>query len=356
MAADAPEITWPGLITTLLKGQDLTAAEAAWAMDEVMSGNASPVRLAGLLVALRAKGETVAELGGLADSMLAHAQPIDLPADAIDIVGTGGDRAFTVNVSTMAALVIAGAGARVVKHGNRAASSKSGSADVLEALGVNLNLSAARLQEVFNRVGVAFLFAQAFHPSMRHAAVARRELGVATVFNFLGPLTNPARPRAAAIGCADAAMAPLMAGVLAGRGRSALVFRGQRDGLDEMAATGPIQVWEARAGQVTASLLDPVAELGLDPISLDDLRGADAVRNAAVARQVLDGQAGPIRQTVLLNAAAGLVAAGEWAGLTPADGPLARRLRAGMDLAAGSIDSGAAARVLDRWVEASDLS
>ncbi|MDR2565967.1 MAG: anthranilate phosphoribosyltransferase [Bifidobacteriaceae bacterium] len=351
MTDNRPEVTWPGLISTLLRGRHLSTADAAWAMDEVMSGNASPVQLAGLLVALRAKGETVDELSGLAASMLEHARPIDLPTDAVDIVGTGGDRAFTVNISTMAALVIAGAGARVVKHGNRAASSKSGSADVLEALGVNLAMSAERIREVFDQVGVAFLFAQAFHPSMRHAAVARRELGVATVFNFLGPLTNPAKPRASAIGCTDEAMAPLMAGVLAARGGTALVFRGLADGLDEMAATGPIQLWEARGGRVEASVLDPVAELGLAQITLADLRGADAAANAAVARQVLEGQPGPIRDTVLLNAAAGLVAAGERAGLT--DGPLARRLRSGMDLAAEAVDSGAAARVLDRWVEAS---
>ncbi|MDR1633689.1 MAG: anthranilate phosphoribosyltransferase [Bifidobacteriaceae bacterium] len=351
MTDNRSEATWPGLIAALIQGQNLSAADAAWAMDEVMSGNASAVQLAGLLVALRAKGETVEELAGLAGSMLEHARPVDLPQDAIDIVGTGGDRAFTVNVSTMAALVIAGVGARVVKHGNRAASSKSGSADVLEALGVNLNMSAERIREVFDEVGIAFLFAQAFHPSMRHAAVARRELGVATVFNFLGPLTNPARPRASAIGCTDLAMAPLMAGVLAARGGSALVFRGRDDGLDEMAATGPIQVWEARGGTVEASVLDPVADLGLEPISLADIRGADAAANAAVASQVLAGREGPIRQTVLLNAAAGLAAAGQHAGLI--HGPLASRLRAGMDLAAQAVDSGAAARVLDRWIEAS---
>jgi anthranilate phosphoribosyltransferase len=349
----APRASWPGLITALLGGRDLSAADAAWAMDEVMSGNASPVQLAGLLVALRAKGETVTELSGLAASMLGHARPIDLPTDAIDIVGTGGDRAFTVNISTMAALVAAGAGAQVVKHGNRAASSKSGSADVLEALGVNLSLGAGRIREIFDQIGVAFLFAQAFHPSMRHAAVARRDLQIATVFNFLGPLTNPARPRASAIGCTDEAMAPLMAGVLAARGGSALVFRGLEDGLDEMAATGPVQVWEASGGRVAAQVLDPVADLGLDPIRLEDLRGGDAAHNAAVARRVLDGQAGPIRQTVLLNAAAGLVAGGGRAGLDPGDGSLAERLRQGMALAATAVDSGAAARVLDRWVELS---
>jgi anthranilate phosphoribosyltransferase len=339
----APETVWRDLIASLIARRDLTGDQAGWAMDEVMGGRASPVRLAGLLVALRAKGETVAELTGLADAMLAHAVSIDLPADAVDIVGTGGDRAFTQNVSTMAALVVAGAGAKVVKHGNRAASSKSGSADVLEALGVDLALPPQRIVEVFEEVGIAFLFAQMFHPSMRHAAQARRELGLATVFNFLGPLTNPARPRAAAIGCADAAMAPLMAGTLAARGVGALVFRGRDDGLDEMAATGPVQVWEARGGAVLASVLDPVAELGMAPIRLQDLRGDDAALNARVVRRVLAGERGPVRDTVVLNAAAGLVAAGDGAGA------LAERLRAAMDVAAAAIDDGRAAALLERW-------
>ncbi|MDR2380055.1 MAG: anthranilate phosphoribosyltransferase [Bifidobacteriaceae bacterium] len=344
----APEATWRDLIAALIAGRDLTTAEASWAMDEVMSGNASPVQLAGLLVALRAKGETVEELNGLADAMLSHAVAIDLPHDAIDIVGTGGDRAFTVNVSTMAALVVAGTGARVVKHGNRAASSKSGSADVLEALGVNLALGVARIREVFAEVGIAFLFAQVFHPSMRHAAVARRELGIATVFNFLGPLTNPARPRACAIGCTDRTMAPLMAGTLAARGAGALVFRGAADGLDEMAATGPIEVWETSGGAVTYTLVDPVADLGLPQIAVADLRGADAAHNAAVTRRVLAGAGGPIRETVLLNAAAGLVAAGGG----PSGGSLAARLLAGMEQAAAALDDGRAADVLDRWAAA----
>jgi anthranilate phosphoribosyltransferase len=238
----------------------------------------------------------------------------------------------------------------VVKHGNRAASSKSGSADVLEALGVDLALSPKRIVEVFDDVGVAFLFAQAFHPALRHAAQARRELGVATVFNFLGPLTNPARPRASAIGCADGAMAPLMAGTFAARGADALVFRGQRDGLDEMAATGPIEVWEARGGRVEAGVLEPVEDLGMSPVTLEQLRGGDADHNATVVRRVLDGERGPVRDTVVLNAAAGLVAAGGAAGTDA--GPLAQRLRAGMALAQDALDSGAPAAVLDRWVAA----
>ncbi|MDR1293845.1 MAG: anthranilate phosphoribosyltransferase [Bifidobacteriaceae bacterium] len=343
----APAPTWPELTTRLIAGGDLTARDTAWAMDEVMSANASPVALAGFLVALRAKGETVAELGGLAESMLAHAVRIDVPGPAVDIVGTGGDRAFTVNISTMSALVIAAAGVRVVKHGNRASSSRSGSADVLEALGVNLTLPVAEVEAVAREVGIAFLFAQVFHPSMRHAAVARRELGVATVFNFLGPLTNPARPRGAAIGCADRRMAPIMAGVLAARGQRGLVFRGESDGLDELAATGPSRIWEIRDGAVTEHLIDGADALGLDRIELASLRGADAAQNAAVARDVLGGKAGPVRETVLFNAAAGIVAEGHHSSLPGGD--LTARLRAGIVLAAESIDSGAAAGLLERW-------
>ncbi|MDR1152989.1 MAG: anthranilate phosphoribosyltransferase [Bifidobacteriaceae bacterium] len=344
---DAHAPTWPDLTTRLIAGADLEAGEAAWAMDEVMSAAASPVALAGFLVALRAKGETVAELGGLADAMLAHAVSIDVPGPAVDIVGTGGDRAFTVNISTMSAIAIAAAGVRVVKHGNRASSSRSGSADVLEALGVNLTLPVREVEAVAREVGIAFLFAQVFHPSMRHAAVARRELGVATVFNFLGPLTNPARPRGVAIGCADRRMAPIMAGVLAARGQRGLVFRGESDGLDELAATGPSRIWEIRDGEVMEQLLDGGEVLGLDRISVGDLRGGDAPTNADVARGVFAGQEGPVRQTVLFNAAAGIVAEGNHPGLP--DGDLAARLRAGIVLAADAIDSGAAADLLDRW-------
>src|SRR5690606_31885292 len=218
------------LISSLMAGQDLGSTDTAWAMDQVMSGLTSPVVLAGFLVALRTKGETVEELTGLADAMLAHAVPIDVPAGAVDIVGTGGDRARTVNISTMASLVIAGAGVPVVKHGNRASSSASGSADVLEALGVRLDMTVSQVERVFHEVGITFCCAQTFHPSFRHPATARRELAVSTAFNVLGPLTDPARPRAAAIGVADRRIAPLVAGVPARRGSRALVFRGE-DGL-----------------------------------------------------------------------------------------------------------------------------
>ncbi|GAA1631373.1 anthranilate phosphoribosyltransferase [Georgenia ruanii] len=343
-----PEPTWPGLLVQLVNRHDLSTAETAWAMDQVMEGLTSPTVLAGFLAALATKGMTVDELRGLADAMLDHALPIDVPSDVVDIVGTGGDRLHTVNISTMASLVIAGAGVGVVKHGNRASSSSSGSADVLEALGVDLNLEIPRVEQVFAELGITFCFANLFHPSMRHAAVTRKELAIGTAFNLLGPLTNPARPRAGAIGVSDAAAAPLVAGVLAERGTSALVFRGQ-NGLDELSTTVLNEVWEVRDGAVTAHTLDAVAELGLAPATVADLRGKDAAYNAGVAREVLGGAGGPVREAVMLNAAAAFVAEGSLPG-TSGDAPLPARLAAGLEHAARSLDSGAAADVLQRWV------
>lgn len=342
--------TWPRLLTALVAREDLRAEQTAWAMDQVMSGETSPAVLAGFLVALRSKGETVEELTGLADSMLAHAVPLAVPVPAVDVVGTGGDRHHSVNVSTMAALVVAGAGLTVVKHGNRAATSASGSADVLEALGVRLDLPVERVARAATSVGITFCFAQVFHPSFRHAGPTRRDLGIPTTFNFLGPLTNPARPRAAAIGVADLRMAPLMAGVLAARGTRAVVFRGQ-DGLDELSTTAPADVWEVADGAVTHRVLDPRTAFGLAPATLEDLRGGEAAANAGVVRTLLAGHAGPVRDTVLLNAAAAIVADGTLPGT--AAGSLEDRLAAGLAAAAAAVDSGAAAEVLDRWVAAS---
>jgi anthranilate phosphoribosyltransferase len=282
---------------------------------------------------------------------------IDVPGPSVDVVGTGGDRAHTVNISTMAALVVAGAGPQVVKHGNRAASSACGSADVLEELGVRLDLTPEAVARVAGEAGITFCFAQVFHPSFRHAAVARRELGVPTAFNFLGPLTNPARPGAAAVGVADRRMAPLVAGVLASRGTSALVFRGD-DGLDELTTSGPSTVWEVRAGTVVEHSFDP-GEIDVPRASIEQLRGGDAAFNAGVARDVLGGATGPVREAVLLNAAAALVAAdaaGAEAG-TDAEGErttadLTARMAAAYGQAAQAVDSGAAAQVLQRWVAA----
>jgi anthranilate phosphoribosyltransferase len=355
-AADEAGATWPGLLHRLIAGVDLAEAETTWAMDRIMTGEATPAQVAGFLVALRAKGETTAELAGLAGSMLDHAAPISVPGPAVDVVGTGGDRAHTVNISTMAALVVAGSGARVVKHGNRAASSACGSADVLEALGVRLDLPVDRVAEVAVEVGITFCFAQLFHPSMRHAAAARRELAVPTAFNFLGPLTNPARPGAMAVGVADRRMASLMAGVLAGRGTSALVFRGD-DGLDELTTSGPSTVWEVRDGAVVEQTFDPQA-LGVARSAVQELRGGDAQFNAGVVREVLAGRRGPVRDVVLLNAAAALVAASaapDAAGPTDPVGTdvhLVDRMAGAWATAAESVDTGAAALVLDRWIAA----
>ncbi|MER7847822.1 anthranilate phosphoribosyltransferase [Kitasatospora sp. NPDC096077] len=336
--------TWPDLLAALLKGEDLDRSSTAWAMDRIMSGEASPVQVAGFMVALRAKGESVEEISGLVDAMYDHAEPLDIPGPAVDIVGTGGDRAKTVNISTMSAIVAAAAGAKVVKHGNRSASSTSGSSDVLEKLGVALDLSPRRVAQVAEEVGLTFCFAAKFHPSMRHAATARRDLGVPTAFNILGPLTNPAKVTAHAVGCFDTRLAGLIAGVLARRGATALVFRGD-DGLDELTITTTSQVWVVRDGVVTETTFDP-RDVGIELVGIEALRGADAAYNAEVARRLLAGERGPVRDAVLLNTAAALVA------LDLGDAPLTEQLAAGMVRAAEAIDSGRAQDLLRRWSEA----
>lgn len=336
---------WPALLGSLLRGEDLTTADTAWVMGEVMAGEATPAQVAGFVVALRAKGETPAEVAGFVEVMLAEAAEVRVTGRVVDTCGTGGDRQNTVNISTMAALVVAGAGVPVVKHGNRAASSACGSADLLEALGVVVDLPPAAVGPCLEAAGIAFCFAPVFHPGMRHAAVPRRDLGVPTVFNVLGPLTNPARPAAQAVGVSDPRLAPVMAGVLAARGADALVFRGA-DGLDELSVTGPSTVWVVRGGAVSEEPFDP-ASLGLPYSTIEDLRGADATYNASVARALLDGATGPVRDAVLLNAAAALAAH------AARDEPLVERLRAGLATAAESLDTGAARELLDRWVEVS---
>ncbi|MEV8453392.1 anthranilate phosphoribosyltransferase [Streptomyces sp. NPDC052095] len=338
--------SWPAVLNALLRGENLGADATAWAMDRIMSGEATDVQIAGFTVALRAKGETVDEVSGLVRAMYQHARTIEVPGRTVDIVGTGGDLAKTVNISTMSAIVIAGTGAKVVKHGNRASSSASGSSDVLEKLGVNLDLSAERVVEVAEEAGITFCFAVRFHPALRHVARARKELGTPTTFNILGPLTNPARVRSQAVGVADPKMAPIVAGVLAERGNSALVFRGD-DGLDELTTTATSRVWVVRDGAVREEAFDP-RDVGLELVPVEALRGADASYNADVARRVLAGERGPVRDAVLLNSAAALTA------LDAADGTLNERLAAGMARAAESIDSGAAARVLERWVAVSN--
>ncbi|GAA3489893.1 MULTISPECIES: anthranilate phosphoribosyltransferase [Streptomyces] len=337
---------WPGILTALLRGQDLGADDTAWAMDRIMSGEATDAQIAGFSVALRAKGETVQEVSGLVRAMYAHANTIEVPGPSVDIVGTGGDMAKTVNISTMSAIVVAGTGAKVVKHGNRASSSASGSSDVLEKLGVNLDLTPRRVAEVAGEAGITFCFAVKFHPALRYAAKARKELGAQTTFNILGPLTNPAQVRAQAVGVADARMAPIVAGVLAERGNSALVFRGD-DGLDELTTTATSRVWVVRDGGVREEAFDPRA-VGLEIVPVEALRGADASYNAEVARRLLAGEEGPVRDAVLLNTAAALVA------LNPGGGSLEEEIAAGLEKARESLDSGSAQAALERWVRASN--
>lgn len=343
--------SWPTAIAALLAGSDLDSDDTAWAMTQVMAGEATPAQIAGFVVALRAKGESAAEMTGLVRAMLAAATTIDVPGVAVDTCGTGGDRAHTVNISTMAAFVVAGAGIRVVKHGNRAASSACGSADLLEELGVAVALAPPLLPLCVEQAGAGFCFAPLFHPALRHAAVPRRELGIATVFNFLGPLANPAQPVAQAVGVADARMAAVSARVLADRGTSALVFRGS-DGLDELTVTDTSHVWEVNAGEVVETLVDPL-DLGIARASLRDLTGGDAARNASVARLFLAGEPGPVRDAVLLNAAAALVAVEAVGAGGPAPATLLERLRAALVRAADAVDSGAAAQSLQRWVDTS---
>jgi anthranilate phosphoribosyltransferase len=337
--------TWPDVLTALVARQDLSAEQTAWAMGEILEGEATPSQVAGFAVALRAKGETIEEVTGLVEAMYARMTPISVSGRLLDVVGTGGDRSMSVNISTMAAIVAAGAGARVVKHGNRSASSKSGSADVLEALGIRLDLPVDRVAGLPDEAGITFCFAAAFHPAMRHAAVTRRELGIGTTFNFLGPLANPTRPGAQAIGCADPRMAPVMAGVFAARGVDAWVFRGD-DGLDELTTTTTSSVWTVHAGEVTQVSVDPSA-YGFERAPEGALRGGDTEHNADVVRRMLAGEQGAVRDAVLLNAGAALA-------VYDAPGaPVEEALAAGVHKAREAVDSGAAKATLERWVAAS---
>ena len=347
------EHQWGPIIASALCGQALDYGQSYWLMDQVMSGELGEARLASFLTAMAMKGATVEEIHGLADAMRDHALTVDLPSRALDIVGTGGDGHKTVNISTMAAVLVAALGVPVVKHGNRASTSQSGSADVLEALGINLNGDAATLRRVFEQVGIAFLFANHMHPSMRFAAPVRRSLGFPTAFNILGPLTNPARVQACAIGAAREDNARLMAGVYASRGASALVFRGAHTGLDELTTADLNQVWIVADGRVTPTEFDARSALGMAACTIDDLAGGEARDNAAVARDVLAG-AGPepVRDAVALNAAAGILA---WEGLdapvTPRD--FVDRMRDAVERARCGLRAGAGAALIERWREAS---
>jgi anthranilate phosphoribosyltransferase len=343
--------TWPDVLGALTRREDLADAAVTWAMTEVMSGRAAEAQLSALLIGLRVKGETVAEVAALARVMVGHAVPLEVAGPVLDVVGTGGDGSGSVNLSTAAALVAAGAGARVVKHGNRAASSRCGSADVLQALGVDIDPGPDAVAWLAEEVGIAFCFAQRFHPAMRHAAGVRRSLGVPTVFNLLGPLTNPARPAAMALGVADPARLDLVAGALAADGVTALVLHGA-DGLDEFSTTAPTEVRVVTGGEVGAVRLD-ARDLGLPRAEPADLAGGDAAANAAAIRRVLAGEPGPVADAVLVNAAAALAAAGLAADPVPAGAAAARAqdlLAAGLDRARAAVASGRAEAVLTRWV------
>ena len=302
--------TWPDILAGLVRREGLESEAAQWALNEILSGRASEVQLAALLVALRAKGETEDEIEGLSSAMLANAVQVTLDREAVDVVGTGGDRANTVNISTMAAIVAAAAGAKVVKHGSRAASSQAGTADTLEALGLNIMLEPIRQATVLDEVGITFLFAQLYHPAMKYVAGVRKQLAIQTTFNFLGPLSNPARPQAMALGVANDDIAPVV-------------------------------------GRVHRTTLDP-AELGLSPAAPADLRGGDAQHNAQVVRDLVAGKTGPVRDIVVLNAAAALLA---YRGVS-AVVPLAEQLDAALGDVSRAIDDGSAHRKLDDWIEA----
>lgn len=363
---DARPPGWPGVLGRLVAGQDLDDAAAAWAMGSILAGDATSAQIAAFVTSLRAKGETPDEVAALVRVMLGHARLLDLgdqaPAVVLDVVGTGGDQSHTVNISTMTALVCAAAGAPVVKHGNRAASSSTGTADVLEELGVSIELEPDEVAASVRSLGIGFCFAPVHHPAMRFAGPTRRELGIPTVFNILGPLTNPAGANAALIGCASAPLAPVMADVLRRRGVRAMVVRGE-DGLDEISTAAATSVWDATSGEVRQIVLDP-ADVGIAVADPALLRGGDRVRNAALLRATLAAGAPSaqdpdadrvraIRDAVALNGAAALAcydaARAADAGVRVDGRPLAVRITEAMPRARQAMDSGAALALLDRW-------
>jgi len=338
--------TWPQLTETLTNGLDLNSYSAQWAMNEILQGNAEIAQIKEFLLALKAKGETAEEVNAFVNVMYQHSAPIEISERAVDTVGTGGDGFNTINISTSAAIVAAAAGAKVVKHGNRAASSKSGSADLLEALGVNIDLVGDGVETVFREVGIGFCFAPKFHPAMRFAAPARKELGVPTVFNILGPLANPAKPKSAAIGVANDRMHLLMAEVLAAKGVDGFVFRGD-DGLDEISLATSSSVLTIGHGEISSDLIDP-SDFGITKAPITELVGGDAEFNAGVTRAIFNGERGAPRDAVALNAAAAIAAyKGDFAK------SLAERMRDGYADAIKAIDSGAATALLANWAKVS---
>jgi anthranilate phosphoribosyltransferase len=344
----ADSLTWSDVLTSLLERRDLSVWESTWAMRQIMRGDVTEAQLGGFLIALRAKGETIDEIVGFRDAILEAAVPLPVSPDVLDIVGTGGDRVGTVNVSTTAAIIIGATGIPVVKHGNRAASSASGSSDVLGALGLELSLDPAHVASILDRTGITFAWAGAFHPGFKHAGAVRAQLGVPTVFNMLGPLCNPARAEANAVGVAQLERVPLITGVFRTRGATALVFRGD-DGLDELTTTGHSRIWEVTRGDIHEHDLDP-RDLGIPIADLADLIGGSPEHNAEILRRTLQGERGAVRDIVLLNAAAGIVAFELSQDATQVQRPILERLRDALERATEAVDDGRAAAKLDQWI------
>ncbi|CAB4542353.1 unannotated protein [freshwater metagenome] len=337
-------LDWDAAISKMESGLDLTADEAQFFMQEVLEDRSEKETLKKFLLALKNKGETPEEVGALVNQMYQHCAPISISARSVDTVGTGGDGAHTINISTTAAIIAAAAGARVVKHGNRAASSKSGAADLLEALGVAINLNGAQVAKTVEELGIGFCFAPVFHPAMRFAAPARKELGTATVFNILGPLANPARPKAAAIGVANDRMHLVMAQVLSDRGVSGFVFRGD-DGLDEITLATTTSVLTIGRGEITSDRID-AKDFGLKNAPIEALVGGDATENARITTAIFSGEKGAPRDAVLLNAAAAIAAFdGE------EDLGIHERISKSLTKAITAVDSGAAAELLANWAK-----
>lgn len=346
-----PSSIWPDLLTQLLEGENLSLEQATQTMNQLITGNATNAQIGAFLVALRAKGESVEEVTGFRDAVLANAIELPVSSRALDIVGTGGDRHHSINISTTAAIIASAAGIPVVKHGNRAASSASGSSDVLSQLGINLDLSNIQVAEVLEKTGITFAFAAAFHPGFRHVAEARRELGIPTIFNILGPLCNPARPQASAVGVAQIERIPLITGVFQSCNATALVFRGD-DGLDELTTTTDSRIWEISEGHVIEHVFDP-RDINIPRANLKDFRGGEPDYNARVLKETLDGKKGAIRDIVLLNAAAGLVAFNLSENPHEIHRSLTERFAEQIQRAAKVIDSGEASEKLKLWASAS---
>jgi len=335
---------WDVNISRLQLGLDLEANDVQWCMNEILNGSADIESIKSFLIALKTKGETSEEVGALVSQMYQHCAPITINERAVDTVGTGGDGAHTINISTTAAIIAAAAGVKVVKHGNRAASSKSGAADLLEALGININLDGVGVQKTFESLGIGFCFAPVFHPAMRFAAPARKELGTPTVFNILGPLANPAQPKAAAIGVANDRMHLVMAQVLGDRGVDGFVFRGD-DGLDEITLATTTSVLSIGGGEITSDRIDPL-DFDIQRAPISALVGGDAIENARITTAIFAGEKGAPRDAVVLNAAAAIAAYDARFELN-----LHNRMALGISRAIEAIDSGGATRLVAKWAE-----